>query len=134
MIEVAGGRRVLVDAAHNPAGAFALATYLKREFPEPLPIVFGAMRDKDVAMMLRALLPAASVMIMTEPSTPRANSADGVADIARKLSPRAKIEVEAEPRRALARAWSHCPVACAAGSIFLIGNLLASLGPDVRDL
>ena len=49
----AGGRRVLLDAAHNPAGAWALASYLKREFPEPLPMVFGAMRDKDVALMLK---------------------------------------------------------------------------------
>ena len=65
MIEVPGGRRVLLDAAHNPAGASALADYLKREFPEPLPIVFGALRDKDVSLMLKALLPAASTMIMT---------------------------------------------------------------------
>ena len=72
MIELPGGRRVLLDAAHNPAGAWALASYLKREFPEPLPIVFGAMRDKDVALMLKHLLPAASMMVMTEPATPRA--------------------------------------------------------------
>ena len=65
MLEVPGGRRVLLDAAHNPAGAWALASYLKREFPEPLPMVFGALRDKDVSLMLKALLPAASVMVMT---------------------------------------------------------------------
>jgi dihydrofolate synthase/folylpolyglutamate synthase len=134
MIEVPGGHRVLLDAAHNPAGAWALASYLKREFPEPLPIVFGALRDKDVSLMLKALLPAASTLVMTEPATPRAHTAEDLAAIARKLSPAAKIDVEPDPARALERAWRYCPVVCAAGSIFLVGNLLASLGPTVRDL
>lgn len=134
MIEVPGGRRVLLDAAHNPAGAWALASYLKREFPEPLPIVFGALRDKDVPLMLKALLPAASRVVMTEPDTPRAHSAEDLAAIARKLSPGVKLDVEPDPARALAHAWTHCPVVCAAGSIFLIGNLLAGIGADARDL
>jgi dihydrofolate synthase/folylpolyglutamate synthase len=134
MLEVAGGRRVLFDAAHNPAGAWALADYLKREFPEPLPIVFGALRDKDVTMMLKALLPAASMMVMTEPDTPRAHRAEELAVIARQVSPQATIEIEAEPARALDRAWRHCPVACAAGSIFLVGHLLARIGAEARDL
>jgi dihydrofolate synthase/folylpolyglutamate synthase len=134
MIEVPGGRRVLLDAAHNPAGAWALASYLKREFPEPLPIVFGALRDKDVSLMLKALLPAASTMVMTQPDSPRAHTAEELAAIARKLAPRANIEVQADPARALSQAWTHCPVVCAAGSIFLIGNLLAGIGPDAREL
>lgn len=134
MIEVPGGQRVLLDAAHNPAGAWALASYLKREFPEPLPIVFGALRDKDVSLMLKALLPAASRMVMTEPPTPRAYTAEELAAIARRLSPAAKIEVEPEPARALRRAWTYCPVVCAAGSIFLVGNLLAGIGAQARDL
>jgi dihydrofolate synthase/folylpolyglutamate synthase len=134
MLEVPGGRRVLLDAAHNPAGAWALARYLKREFPEPLPVVFGALRDKDVALMLKTLLPAASVMVITQPETPRAHTAAELAAIARKLVPTAKIEVEPDPARALAQAWTHCPVVCAAGSIFLIGNLLAAIGDNGRDL
>jgi len=134
ILEVEGGRRILLDAAHNPAGAWALASYLKREFPEPLPIVFGALRDKDVTLMLKTLVPAASTIVMTEPDTPRAYRADELAAIARKLSPDAKIEVEPDPLHALDRAWTYCPVICAAGSIFLIGNLLAAIGPRSRDL
>ena len=134
MVEVPDGRRVLLDAAHNPAGAWVLASYLKREFPEPLPIVFGAMRDKDVALMLKNLLPAASAMVMTEASTPRAHGAAELAQIARKIAPKAKIDVEPDPKRALERAWRRCPVACVAGSIFLVGDILGALGPSVRDL
>ncbi len=134
MVEVPDGRRVLLDAAHNPAGAWVLASYLKREFPEPLPIVFGAMRDKDVALMLKNLLPAASAMVMTEAATPRAHGAAELAQIARKIAPKAKIDVEPDPKRALERAWRRCPVACVAGSIFLVGDILGALGPSVRDL
>jgi dihydrofolate synthase/folylpolyglutamate synthase len=134
MLETPTGRRVLLDAAHNPAGTWALAAYLTREFPEPLPIVFGALRDKDVSLMLKMLLPAASTMIVTEPASPRAHTAEELAALARKLSPTASIELEPDPVRALERAWTHCPVVCAAGSIFLVGNLLAALGPTARDL
>jgi dihydrofolate synthase/folylpolyglutamate synthase len=134
MLELPGGRRVLLDAAHNPAGAWALASYLKREFPEPLPLVFGAMRDKDVPLMLKHLVPAASMIVMTEPATPRAHSAAELAAIAYKVAPHAHVEVEPDPSRALERAWGRCPVVCVAGSIFLVGNSLAIIGSSARDL
>jgi dihydrofolate synthase/folylpolyglutamate synthase len=134
MLEVPGGRRVLLDAAHNPAGAWALSSYLRREFPEPLPLVFGAMRDKDVTLMLKHLLPVASAMVMTEALTPRAHDADELATMARKLAPKVPIDVERDPMRALEHAWKRCPVVCAAGSIFLVGSVLGSLGPSARDL
>ena len=134
MIEMPGGRRALLDAAHNPAGAWALASYLAREFPEPLPIVFGALRDKDVSLMLKALLPVASRMVMTQPATPRAHTGNELETIGRRLSAAARIDVEPDPVRAIERAWSYCPVVCAAGSIFLVGNLLEAIGPQARDL
>jgi dihydrofolate synthase/folylpolyglutamate synthase len=134
MVANADGKMVLLDAAHNPAGAWALAAYLRSELPEPIPMVFGAMRDKDVALMLKTLLPVASHLVATQPAMLRALPADEVASIARRLSPRTPIEVDEEPRRALARAWAHCPMACAAGSIFLIGALLDELGPAVREV
>ena len=110
MIEVAGGRRVLLDAAHNPAGAYALAAYVRREFPEALPIVFGALRDKDAAMMLKALLPVASRIVLTEPPSARARPAEELAAIVREISPEATIEIESRPgRRAGARLEQTVP-------------------------
>ena len=132
MVEADSGKRVLLDAAHNPAGSWALAQYLKQEFPEPLPIVFGAMRDKDAALMLKTLLPVASSMTMTEPHNARARSADELAALARTFSPRFSIDTAAEPKEALERAWTRCPVVCATGSLFLVGDILASLGPSAR--
>ena len=126
LVETAGGRKVLLDAAHNPAGAAALSAYLTQEFP-PLPLVFGAMRDKDVSEMLRILLPAASMLVVTEPGNARARPAAELAALARSIAPGCRIEVEPDPMTALDRAWNEQSVICAAGSIFLIGDLLNGL-------
>lgn len=134
LLETPAGMRVLLDAAHNPAGTSALASYLKREFPEPIPFVFGAMRDKDAAEMLRTLLPVASSFVLTEPANIRARPADELAALVAALAPDCRIDLEPKPMAALERAWSYCPVACAAGSIFLIGELLEGLGQGVRNL
>src|SRR5687768_12904940 len=54
------GGEVLIDAAHNPAGAAALASYLQDTRIPKLPIVFAAMADKDVAGMIKAQIGRAS--------------------------------------------------------------------------
>jgi len=54
-LRLPSGGEVLLDAAHNPSGASALANYLSDAQLAPLPIVFAAMRDKDVKGMLAPL-------------------------------------------------------------------------------
>ena len=73
-------------------------------------------------------------MVMTEPQNPRALSAEELAALALTFAPRCRIEVEPEPKEALERAWAQRPMICAAGSIFLVGDLLSSLGPSARSL
>jgi folylpolyglutamate synthase/dihydropteroate synthase len=87
-----------------------------------------------VALMLKTLLPVVSRCVMTEPATPRAHRSDDLAAIARRLSASARIDIEPNPKAALESAWRSCPLVCAAGSIFLVGEILAGLGPSVRDL
>jgi dihydrofolate synthase/folylpolyglutamate synthase len=65
------GRELILDAAHNPAGAAALAAYLAGAGRPKLPLVFAAMRDKDVGGMFLSLLPAVGVLIVTRASNPR---------------------------------------------------------------
>ena len=70
-----GGTPVLIDAAHNPAGATALAAYLEEHGWRDATLVFGAMADKDVRGMLEALLRPAHVwgrLVCTTASTARA--------------------------------------------------------------
>ena len=57
LIEDAGLGRVLLDGAHNPAGARALARALAELGMRRFPLVFGAMRGKRVSAVLRALAP-----------------------------------------------------------------------------
>ena len=70
---IAEGPDLIVDGAHNPAGARALAAYIQRFFPnEPIRIVFGAMRDKAVEEMTDTLFPLAAEVVLTMPDQPRA--------------------------------------------------------------
>jgi dihydrofolate synthase / folylpolyglutamate synthase len=123
--EVAPGRRLLLDAAHNPAGARVLAAYLREFHGGPLPIVFGIMKDKDVSGTLAALLPLAAPLVLTRPLTDRALPLDALERAARHLG--ANVVVDGDPAAAVERALSLAPLACVAGSIFLVGDVLASL-------
>lgn len=121
----ARGRAVLCDSAHNPAGARVLADYLREVHPAGLPIVFGIMRDKDVPGTLRPLLPSATHLVVTHAHTGRALSAAALADIARRAGWRGPLEVEEDAGAALESAWRQSRTICAAGSIFLVGEVLA---------
>jgi dihydrofolate synthase / folylpolyglutamate synthase len=74
-----GDGEVLLDAAHNPAGAAALASYLEDAGVVPLPIAIAAMRDKDVTGMVRALARVASRFVATEVTHQRSHQADALA-------------------------------------------------------
>src|SRR4029434_5625191 len=79
LLTVERGRRVLLDAAHNPEGARALAAYLTRWHPASAPLVIGVMRDKNVADIAHTLLPVVSSVIATAAPTPRAIPAPDLA-------------------------------------------------------
>ena len=123
---LADGREALLDAAHNPAGAAALASYIDDWLggePKP-PLVFAAMRDKDIAGMFGALLPAVGPLIVTRASTPRAAAPDELAAIAHRVAPDVHVTVAPTPAAALAGAWQMAPRIVVAGSIFLLGDVL----------
>ncbi len=123
-VQVYGGHEIVLDAAHNPAGAAALASYLREIWPDGVPIVFGVMADKDMDRMLAELAPAASSFIITQVAMPRAAKAEAIAAVAERLLP-GRVRVVDDPPRALDAALaSAAPAACVAGSIFLLGALL----------
>ena len=118
-----GGAHVLLDAAHNPAGARALAVFMRDNGWTGSVLVFGAMRDKDVAAMLSELAPVCRSIVCTTAQTPRAAPAEDLAATAALVAPGVPVEAVAEPADALARACSLATRVVAAGSIFLIGPL-----------
>jgi dihydrofolate synthase/folylpolyglutamate synthase len=117
------GRELLLDAAHNPDGAAALAAFLHEDGVRR-PIVFAAMRDKDVHGMLRALAPVAESLVVTRASNPRAATPSELAAAARSVAPDLHVVVAPDVSAALAAAWSLGPRIVAAGSIFLLADVL----------
>ncbi len=123
-----GGREILFDAAHNPSGASTLARYLQDAATGRLPIVFAAARDKDIEGMLEALAPAASLIVATCSSNARSEEPATIAAIARRVALEVPIAVEVDALRALDVAWASSPSIVVAGSIFLLGDVMSSLG------
>ena len=74
---------IILDGAHNPAGARALAAYIQRFFAdEPVRIVYGAMRDKAISEVINILFPLAAEVVLTAPDQPRALNPRSVAESA----------------------------------------------------
>lgn len=121
------GGDVLIDAAHNPAGAAALASYLQDTNAGRLPIIIAAMADKDLPGMIGPLVPLASRFVATTVPNARARSAEQLAADIQALAPAVPVDVEPSPEAAVRSTLAHAPRAVAAGSIYMIGPLRATL-------
>jgi dihydrofolate synthase/folylpolyglutamate synthase len=119
-----GDTDILLDAAHNPAGARALAAYLRDIGWTDVSLVFGAMHDKDVRSMLAALVPLCARIVCTTAPNPRAIPAEELTAVVVKIAgTRVSVEAIDDPARALAHARRLRGPVVVAGSIFLIGPL-----------
>jgi dihydrofolate synthase/folylpolyglutamate synthase len=121
------GREVLLDAAHNADGAAALARFLASAPGPPRPLVFAVMHDKDAAGMLRALVPAVASLVLTRASSARSADPRELASIARAIAPDLPLSIHSSPRDALTAAWELAPRIVAAGSIFLLGDVIEAI-------
>jgi dihydrofolate synthase/folylpolyglutamate synthase len=120
------GRELLLDAAHNPAGAAALASYLRAEGGALRPLVFAAMRDKDAGGMFASLLPAVSHLVVTRATSPRSADPSALEAQARALSG-LPVTIAPSAAEALRIAWRISPRIVVAGSIFLLGDVMKEL-------
>ena len=117
-----GGTEVLLDAAHNPDGAGALADYLAGTGWHDATLVFAAMQDKAVDAMLTPLAAVCATVICTAPPLPRAMPPEALAAIARAVpGARWRVDTAADPEAALALAAAVSGRVVVAGSIFLTG-------------
>lgn len=96
---------VVVDAAHNPHGAQALARALEDSFDfTHLVGVVGVLADKDALGILLALEPVLDRVVVTTPSSPRAMDADALGALAAEAFSDDRVFVEPELADALDRA------------------------------
>ena len=132
-LEVVGERPLtVIDGAHNPAGARALAGSLPEVFGgrRPRVGVVSILDDKDAAGMLAVLLGSLDRLVLTCSANPRALSPGTLASLVRQLHG-PEPETVAEPRRALDRARELAGpdgAVVATGSIYLVRDLVCHEG------
>jgi dihydrofolate synthase/folylpolyglutamate synthase len=115
---------IIVDGAHNPAGARALAAYIDRFYAgRKVTLIFGAMRDKALDEIAGILWPRASRVIVTAPDQARAASPDALV----KVADHPDVQTTATLREALERIRGIEPdsVVFITGSLFLVAEARA---------
>jgi dihydrofolate synthase/folylpolyglutamate synthase len=124
-----GWPEIVLDVAHNPAGAWALRSALSERYDNrPLTFVFGAMRDKAISEMTGILFPLAEKVIATRPENPRSASPEEIQQAGSRTG--SEIEAVAEIGAALERARASAgprTVVVVTGSIYLVGQAMQLL-------
>jgi dihydrofolate synthase/folylpolyglutamate synthase len=121
---------VLVDAAHNPHGALALASALGSYFTfDEIAIVLGVLADKDARGIIAALLPIAARFDVTQSSSDRASAAEDLTDLVLQVADPDVVVTHENVEQAIqsARAWaSEAPrrAVVVTGSITLVGEAI----------
>ncbi|HEY2833316.1 MAG TPA: folylpolyglutamate synthase/dihydrofolate synthase family protein [Sporichthyaceae bacterium] len=86
---------IVLDAAHNPAGAVAVAAALQEDFAfSRLVGVLGVMVDKDTVGILEALEPVLDEIVITRVNDPRALPVDELAAVAVEVFGADRVQVE----------------------------------------
>lgn len=111
----------VLDGAHNPAGAAALAAYIT-EFcsDRPVWLVYGAMRDKAIEEVTQILFPLADRLILTAPDFPRALRPEAILDV----TPHRSAVIAHTIAEAIQAARTAPPNAVVffSGSLFVVGE------------
>jgi dihydrofolate synthase / folylpolyglutamate synthase len=111
---------IILDGARNPAGARALARYLKRFYgTRRIWLVYGAMRDKAIEEVAGILFPIATELVLTAPGTPRALRPEALAEFA------GRGHIEPTVDAAIDYARTHAAdedVIVITGSLFVVGE------------
>ncbi len=128
MAELTGGRRVILDGAHNPAGAGTLRATFTQLFPKEQPtLVLGILKDKDWMAMCEILAPVAGRILLVPVHSERTAYPNDLLHVCQQSNPKARIELCANLSSALAAATSD-PLVIICGSLYLIGEAMELLG------
>ncbi|MGE0453036.1 MAG: folylpolyglutamate synthase/dihydrofolate synthase family protein [Vicinamibacteria bacterium] len=125
---IPGAPALLLDGAHNPAGARALAAHLRARAAAlgPFVLVFGVMADKHVRALARLLFPLAQAVVLTRPPLPRACPPAEIARRVGRLAAGAQQRATTAAALALARRLAGpAGLIVVAGSLYLVGEVLA---------
>jgi dihydrofolate synthase/folylpolyglutamate synthase len=115
-----GVPRVILDGAHNPHGAAALAEALRERGERPV-LVVAVSADKDVAAIAAALAPCVGAVVATRYQQDRALAPDALADVFRRAAV-AQVAAAPDLRAALVEAQRQGAPIAIAGSLFIVGE------------
>ena len=124
---------MILDGAHNGAGARALREYLDEFVQAPVTLIYGVMRDKDLGEIAATLFPVADRLIFARVENPRAASFDELARIVPPTFDFNRIAFAENARNALRMARELTPadgVICVTGSLYLVGEVKRILAGD----
>ena len=123
-----GGRKFLLDGAHNPAGAESLRAALQTGFPGARPaLIFGTLEDKKWFEICRLLAPVAGKIITVAVPSPRAADPQTLAEFFRTANPAVGVAAAAGLAEAL-NALENEPFIVVTGSLYLVGAALEFFG------
>jgi dihydrofolate synthase/folylpolyglutamate synthase len=117
--------RYLFDGAHNIGGAKALREYLDEFVAQPLTMIFGAMKDKEVSEIAKILFPKAANIILTQPDNSRAMPADEIAAASKDLINADRCFLTGTVSDAIAKAneiTGDDSIVLITGSLYLVGE------------
>jgi dihydrofolate synthase/folylpolyglutamate synthase len=117
---------IVIDGAHNPAGARALAAYIDRFYRgRRVILIYGAMRDKAVEEVCGILFPRAQQVIATAPDQPRALHPDAI----RQIADHPNLSIAPSLKEALVLVQNSRPedAIFVTGSLYLVGEARAHL-------
>lgn len=131
---IPGCAPVLLDVAHNPAGAWALrAAVSALQGESPRVLVFGCMKDKAIDEMAQILFPLFDRVIVAPLPSPRSATVDDLLRAAAKTG--VPAAGAADGQEALRLAWSAVPapgLVVVAGSVYLVGEVRPALVERAR--
>jgi dihydrofolate synthase/folylpolyglutamate synthase len=121
---------MVLDVAHNPAGAWALRSALSENFSgRELTLVFAAMRDKALREIADILFPIAEHVVLTQVNNPRSATTAELREAASHTG--AVMHEEPTASAALARAREISKpegLIVVTGSISLVGEAMEAMG------
>jgi dihydrofolate synthase/folylpolyglutamate synthase len=127
LVERAMGSRVLLDGAHNSAGATSLRAALEEHFPGARPaFVLGIMADKDWDLMCEILAPLAGRILCVPVHSERTAEPAQLREACRRTNPDVQVDTCPSLVEALALTQTE-PFTVVAGSLYLIGEAMELL-------
>ena len=126
------GAPVILDGAHNPAGARSLAIALGTEFAfRHRVFVLGALADKDLEAMVAELRPVADHIVVTRPDSARAADVTDLAKIVEAAGCSVETSENVDEALELARGLAaDTDVVVVTGSLYTVGAARSALGLD----